>query len=406
MKPCFDGYTNQFGELKHGMKRVLIYFVLILTVFQPMVVFCEPAGAFCNAAVFVNGDFFYGAPLFRTDGGDWYIPLKEISAQAGLEEPVIEDGFIDWMGFWMDTGSEDFFFYKDILYAVSALLEDAGLEIRDGELWGSPAMWISERSNMDNSWVENTTLIAHAMGAIDGAVYTNSLEAFQENYAKGFSVFEVDFQMSADGFPVAVHEWNQFAEFIGVDKEEFSVPTRAEFKAKRILGEYMPLDFEDIVNLMVQYPDIRIITDMKNTTPENARSMFSAFLEISSAIDSSVLNRIVPQIYSNEMLDVIFKIYPWKSAIYTTYQLPYHASVSQAFQYGYKRGIRIFTTPSWTWSGELEMLVKLSGSRLFIHTINNAYDYRSMKEEKSLWGIYTDTLTPLEMDGVEGWMNE
>ena len=52
------------------------------------------------------------------------------------------------------------------------------------------------------------------------------------------------------------------------------------------------------------------------------------------------------------------------------------------------------------------MLVKLFGSRLFVHTVNNAYDYWSMKKEKILWGIYTDTLTPLEMDGVGEWVNE
>ncbi len=366
----------------------------------------EPAGAFCNAAVFVNGDFFYGAPLFRTDEGDWYVPLKEISACAGLEEPIIEDGFIDWQGFWMDAGSEDFFFYKDTLYAASALLEDAGLEIWEGKYWEIPAMWISERSTMDNNWVENTTLIAHAMGAIDGAVYTNSLEAFQENYANGFSVFEVDFQMSADGFPVAVHEWKQFAEFIGKNNGVFSVPSRAEFKAMRILGEYTPLDFEDVVNLMVKHPDIWIITDMKNATPENAHIMFSAFLNIASAIDSAILDRLIPQVYNNDMMDAIFEIYPWKSAVYTIYQLPNSASFSQAFQYGYKHGIRIFTAPSLDWSNELTMLVKLSGSRLFVHTINNAYDYWIMKEENSLWGVYTDTLTPLAMDGVEGWVDE
>ncbi len=62
MKTCFDSFANQFREGKHRMKRVLIYFGLILTVLLPMVVICEPAGTFCNAAVFVNGDFFYQSP--------------------------------------------------------------------------------------------------------------------------------------------------------------------------------------------------------------------------------------------------------------------------------------------------------------------------------------------------------
>jgi glycerophosphoryl diester phosphodiesterase len=36
------------------------------------------------------------------------------------------------------------------------------------------------------------TLIAHAGGAINQQTYTNSLEALNANYAKGFRFFEID----------------------------------------------------------------------------------------------------------------------------------------------------------------------------------------------------------------------
>jgi hypothetical protein len=43
--------------------------------------------------------------------------------------------------------------------------------------------------------------VAHAFGAVDGHTYTNSLEAFQRNYARGFRVFEVDHVLLATGRP-------------------------------------------------------------------------------------------------------------------------------------------------------------------------------------------------------------
>ena len=42
-------------------------------------------------------------------------------------------------------------------------------------------------------------MICHAMGGIDGNDYSNSLEAFKHNYAKGHRYFEVDFQYTSDG---------------------------------------------------------------------------------------------------------------------------------------------------------------------------------------------------------------
>ena len=128
------------------------------------------------------------------------------------------------------------------LYAILDLLSDAGLVVKEGSLLGYETLWIAEQGD-DDAWTEQTTLIAHAMGAIDGVPYTNSLEAFQANYAAGFSVFEVDFGWSADGEPVCVHDWPHFANYVGADAKSFAVPTLAEFKQMRILEEYTTLSF-------------------------------------------------------------------------------------------------------------------------------------------------------------------
>ncbi|MCR4706894.1 MAG: hypothetical protein K5746_02995 [Clostridiales bacterium] len=368
---------------------------------------CEaPAGSFRNAAVYVNGSFYDGAPFYQTGEGTLYVPLGDVSSRVGFAEPIVEDGFIVWQDFWMNEESEDFFFDGDTLYANIALLEDAGLEIRKGNLWEASILWISEPGKFEGDWAEGTRFIAHAMGAINGIDYTNSLEAFYENYANGFTVFEIDLRMSADGIPVVVHEWPQFAESVGIKPKEFSVPTLEAFKAMRILGEYTPLSFEDVARLMKQHPDMRIVTDTKSVDPGRVRTMFAALREIAKKVDPEILGRIIPQVYNNEMLDVVEEIYPWNSIIYTMYTLPYTTSIPEAFRYGYQHGVRIFTAPTNAIGTELESLVRISGCKLYLHTINDWEYYRAMVAAGHLWGVYTDTLTPFSMDGVEDWVEE
>jgi glycerophosphoryl diester phosphodiesterase len=48
--------------------------------------------------------------------------------------------------------------------------------------------------------------IAHALGSVDGYVYTNTVEAFEESYAKGFRLFECDLVLLRDGTVLVAHD--------------------------------------------------------------------------------------------------------------------------------------------------------------------------------------------------------
>ena len=52
-------------------------------------------------------------------------------------------------------------------------------------------------------------MISHAMGGIGGTNYSNCLEAFNENYAEGHRVFEVDIELTSDGRMVLWHDWKR-----------------------------------------------------------------------------------------------------------------------------------------------------------------------------------------------------
>ena len=52
-------------------------------------------------------------------------------------------------------------------------------------------------------------MIAHAGGGIKGQNYSNSIEALDLNYAKGFRYFEIDFSWSSDRQLVCLHDWHK-----------------------------------------------------------------------------------------------------------------------------------------------------------------------------------------------------
>ena len=53
----------------------------------------------------------------------------------------------------------------------------------------------------------STKLIAHAGGAIDGHVYTNSKEAVLNSINNGSKYIELDFSLTSDSELVCVHRW-------------------------------------------------------------------------------------------------------------------------------------------------------------------------------------------------------
>jgi glycerophosphoryl diester phosphodiesterase len=86
-------------------------------------------------------------------------------------------------------------------------------------------------------------LVAHAFGAIDGRLYTNSLEAFQRNYGRGFRVFEVDLVRLADGTALIAHDGLE-ANY-GLNKS-FKDATWADLAGHKYLGRYTILRAQEL----------------------------------------------------------------------------------------------------------------------------------------------------------------
>ncbi|MBT8185197.1 MAG: hypothetical protein KJN76_10170, partial [Eudoraea sp.] len=117
----------------------------------------------------------------------------------------------------------------------------------------------------------NDRYIAHAAGEINGVNSTNSKEALDFNYKKGFRLFELDIIETSDGEYVAAHDWNMWSRFTDYSGE---IPvSHAEFIQHRIYGKYTTLDMKGINEWFTAHPDALLITD-KVSDPVRFASQF------------------------------------------------------------------------------------------------------------------------------------
>lgn len=112
-----------------------------------------------------------------------------------------------------------------------------------------------------------TKFIAHAGGIIEGRTYTNSLEALESSYNKGFRLFELDIIKTSDGHFVAAHDWNQWKEQQGRP----DIPTLDTFMMLKIHSKYTPMDMKAINNWFRNHRDAILVTDKINEPKEFVR---------------------------------------------------------------------------------------------------------------------------------------
>ena len=125
-----------------------------------------------------------------------------------------------------------------------------------------PEVPISKSANY-NIYINDTSrFIAHAGGKIDGNLYTNSLEALDLNYQKGFRLFELDILKTSDGIYVAAHDWEYWAK---ITNYSGSLPvTHDEFMKHKIYDKYTPLDISLINEWFTKHSDAILVTDKIN----------------------------------------------------------------------------------------------------------------------------------------------
>lgn len=120
--------------------------------------------------------------------------------------------------------------------------------------------------------------IAHALGSIDGYVYTNSREAMNNSIEIGYKYLEVDIDSTSDGVIVASHDWTHFNEITQNSELKDSMISFEEFSKRKIYDIYTPICLQEVIDTLINNPDISIVTD-KISDPDIIEKYFSEIKE-------------------------------------------------------------------------------------------------------------------------------
>lgn len=346
------------------------------------------AYSYYSKSLKVNNIYYQGSPFVMDNESDTiYMPLSDLSSLLGEDT-------------WTNELPESIrvINYKGESYvSIESMVSSNILNMHEDD---NGLLYIDNFKEYDYSWVSENRVVAHALGGIDNHKYTNCKEALEANYDAGYRVFEVDIMLSSDGIPVFGHDWTRFYSITNRSKQipnngEDPDPLSFEEYAKStIYDKYTPLTMEELALFMSQHPDMYVITDTKAGDAIEARNMFESIVLHVSDVDASVLDRFIPQIYDDEMLEAINEVYEWKSIIYTLYNLPDDFSYQDVFDFSYENGIRVFTFSGSRSNTDFIRYISLIGGYAYMHTFNDEDTARRLIENKGVYGIYSDYIDP------------
>jgi len=183
--------------------------------------------------------------------------------------------------------------------------------------------------------------VAHAMGSVNGLLYSNSLEAFQRNLGRGFRVFECDHVLLADGTALVAHDGLE-ANY-GLDKP-FQQATWAELAGHRYRGQLTILRSQDVLQLLADHPDVYMIPDPKYARPE----IYRAYVRQATAMGRlDLLERVIPHVADQAELDALRAYYPLRNYVFALYHSQAHNRMDDAAVVDFVRRNRVPAVMMW-----------------------------------------------------------
>ena len=152
--------------------------------------------------------------------------------------------------------------------------------------------------------------------------------------------------------------------------------------------------------MIEDYPDIYVVLDGKYGQDEQdlLANEYKEIYDILEEKAPDMLDRIIPQIYFEDMYDTIMSVYKWKSVIYTWYAFDEDPDFDalKEMDFALEKGIEVITMNE-DRQRDLEekglFKEELLKRKLvpYVHTINDSTVRDELKERK-VYGFYTDNL--------------
>lgn len=250
-------------------------------------------------------------------------------------------------------------------------------------------------------WHTGNVLVAHALGEVDGKIETNTREAFLSSWGDGFRVLEADFTYTSDNVLVVRHDFDTGGSYyrLEIDVDGPAVMDSKTYKEKKAVYELTPITAVELLGLMAEYKDVYLITDTKETDEATVKRQFQDLKAIANNIGApEVLDRIVPQIYSKEMLGWIKSVHPFQQWIYTLY-MTYNPDYADIAAFCRQNGIGTVTIEQSRISRQVTETFHQQQIKVYTHTVNRYKQAKSLMEQ-GVDGIYTDSIKPYELEWI------
>jgi len=233
-----------------------------------------------------------------------------------------------------------------------------------------------------DAWYNQSRLIYHAGGGIDGLDYTNSVEALEATLEQGRRLVEVDFGYTSDGALVCVHYWSN------VSDEDVQL-SLAEFEAANVYGKYTTMTAETLIGYMAQYEDMYLVIDTKET---DSVSVVRDLLAMCGE-NTAIADRFVIQLYDKGIKEQMMQLHPFgnDNFLFTAYKFG-PGKFADIMQLCYDEQIQVVTVAGGKWDANTIGYFRDKGFLVFNHTLNRL-DYANIAAEQGVYGFYTDFLS-------------
>ncbi|MBB3699188.1 sulfatase-like hydrolase/transferase [Flammeovirga yaeyamensis] len=138
---------------------------------------------------------------------------------------------------------------------------------------------------------DRSKFIAQAGGVIDGRSNTNSLEALNSSYNKGFRIFELDILSTLDDYFIGAQSWGAFHHM--TNKKSDSIVNHSEFMTAKLYGKYSVLDIRLINDWFSEHPDAILLTDRINSPIHFSKQFIDKDRLMMQVYDKTALNEAI-----------------------------------------------------------------------------------------------------------------
>ena len=243
-------------------------------------------------------------------------------------------------------------------------------------------------------------LMGHAFGGMDDKTYHNTMAALEHGIETGYKDFELDFSYTTDGRLVLSHGWSPSnCKCIGITyKPDFDNMTYERVMNMPIHGNPI-MDARQFYERVKDEPDYRFEVDF-HFVQEHRKEMVQELVK-DFENDGQVLDRLLMQVYTQQMYQIIDGVYHFKNYSYLAGKYVYR--LDEFLTFCLDKGICAIALRANLAKREYIDKIHNAGLYVMTYTVQRDADYAKHLLDSGIDTICTDFITEELLDEAEGF---